>query len=62
MPTSVFWTDYVATRWYRAPELCGSFYAKYTSAIDIWCAAWLWLSIVQRNHSYCPDFLAVHVP
>ncbi|KAI3680358.1 hypothetical protein L2E82_50410 [Cichorium intybus] len=31
-----FWTDYVATRWYRAPELCGSFFSKYTPAIDIW--------------------------
>lgn len=36
MPTTVFWTDYVATRWYRAPELCGSFFAKYSPAIDIW--------------------------
>ncbi|KAJ7300022.1 hypothetical protein O6H91_Y091900 [Diphasiastrum complanatum] len=35
-PTTVFWTDYVATRWYRAPELCGSFFSKYTQAIDIW--------------------------
>ncbi|KAK4714546.1 hypothetical protein R3W88_020453 [Solanum pinnatisectum] len=35
-PTTIFWTDYVATRWYRAPELCGSFYSKYTPAIDIW--------------------------
>uniref|UniRef100_A0A6N2KLP7 mitogen-activated protein kinase n=1 Tax=Salix viminalis TaxID=40686 RepID=A0A6N2KLP7_SALVM len=35
-PTTVFWTDYVATRWYRAPELCGSFFSKYTRAIDIW--------------------------
>jgi serine/threonine protein kinase len=34
--TAVFWTDYVATRWYRAPELCGSFYARYTSAVDVW--------------------------
>ncbi|KAJ6295149.1 hypothetical protein OIU76_023118 [Salix suchowensis] len=31
-----FWKDYVATRWYRAPELCGSFFSKYTPAIDIW--------------------------
>lgn len=23
-----FGQDYVATRWYRAPELCGSFYTK----------------------------------
>ncbi|CAN6561183.1 unnamed protein product [Malus baccata var. baccata] len=35
-PTTIFWTDYVATRWYRAPELCGSFLSKYTPAIDIW--------------------------
>ncbi|XP_062232244.1 mitogen-activated protein kinase 10-like isoform X2 [Phragmites australis] len=35
-PTTVFWTDYVATRWYRAPELCGSFFSNYTPAIDVW--------------------------
>ncbi|RZC58182.1 hypothetical protein C5167_005488 [Papaver somniferum] len=35
-PSAIFWTDYVATRWYRAPELCGSFFSKYTPAIDIW--------------------------
>ncbi|MCO5585554.1 hypothetical protein L7F22_039487 [Adiantum nelumboides] len=34
--SAIFWTDYVATRWYRAPELCGSFYSKYTTAVDIW--------------------------
>ncbi|CAA2982859.1 mitogen-activated kinase 9-like [Olea europaea subsp. europaea] len=27
-PSAVFWTDYVATQWYRAPELCGSFFSK----------------------------------
>ncbi|KAF5829417.1 mitogen-activated protein kinase [Dunaliella salina] len=32
----IFWTDYVATRWYRAPELCGCFYGRYTQAVDIW--------------------------
>ncbi|GAB2284293.1 Mitogen-activated protein kinase 19 [Dionaea muscipula] len=35
-PATTLWTDYVATRWYRAPELCGSFFSKYTPAIDIW--------------------------
>ncbi|XP_042420571.1 mitogen-activated protein kinase 9-like [Zingiber officinale] len=35
-PSAIFWTDYVATRWYRAPELCGSFFSRYTPAIDIW--------------------------
>ncbi|KAJ6920363.1 hypothetical protein NC651_014069 [Populus alba x Populus x berolinensis] len=28
-PSTIFWTDYVATRWYRAPELCGSFFSKW---------------------------------
>ncbi|KAL8137579.1 hypothetical protein V2J09_003580 [Rumex salicifolius] len=35
-PSAIFWTDYVATRWYRAPELCGSFFSNYTPAIDVW--------------------------
>ncbi|KAI7747039.1 hypothetical protein M8C21_029980, partial [Ambrosia artemisiifolia] len=35
-PSAIFWTDYVATRWYRAPELCGSFFSKYTPGVDIW--------------------------
>ncbi|WVZ77975.1 hypothetical protein U9M48_025761 [Paspalum notatum var. saurae] len=35
-PLAIFWSDYVATRWYRAPELCGSFFSSYTPAIDIW--------------------------
>ncbi|KAL6888541.1 hypothetical protein ACP4OV_009567 [Aristida adscensionis] len=35
-PIAFFWTDYVASRWYRAPELCGAFLCKYTPAIDIW--------------------------
>uniref|UniRef100_A0A0A9DT79 mitogen-activated protein kinase n=1 Tax=Arundo donax TaxID=35708 RepID=A0A0A9DT79_ARUDO len=34
--SAIFWTDYVATRWYRAPELCGSFFSNYTPAVDIW--------------------------
>lgn len=32
----IFWIDYVVMRWYCALELCGSFFIKYTSAIDIW--------------------------
>lgn len=30
-----FMTEYVATRWYRAPEIMLSF-RKYTTAIDMW--------------------------
>ncbi|KAL0348788.1 UNVERIFIED_CONTAM: Mitogen-activated protein kinase [Sesamum angustifolium] len=34
-PTAIFWTDYVATRWYRAPELCGSFFSKLDLMTDL---------------------------
>ncbi|XP_057763763.1 mitogen-activated protein kinase 20-like isoform X2 [Salvia miltiorrhiza] len=45
-PTTIFWTDYVATRWYRAPELCGSFFSKYTPAIDIWSIGCIFAEVV----------------
>ncbi|XP_042002188.1 mitogen-activated protein kinase 9-like [Salvia splendens] len=45
-PSAVFWTDYVATRWYRAPELCGSFFSKYTPAIDIWSIGCIFAEMV----------------
>lgn len=35
-PDTLFWTDYVATRWYRAPELIMEDYTKYSTAIDLW--------------------------
>ncbi|KAK6127659.1 hypothetical protein DH2020_038575 [Rehmannia glutinosa] len=34
--SAISWTDYFGSRWYRAPELCGSFFSVYTPAIDIW--------------------------
>jgi serine/threonine protein kinase len=46
MPTTVFWTDYVATRWYRAPELCGSFFAKYSPAIDVWSVGCIFAEVL----------------
>ncbi|KAH7300276.1 hypothetical protein KP509_24G054100 [Ceratopteris richardii] len=45
-PTAIFWTDYVATRWYRAPELCGSFFSRYTPAIDIWSIGCIFAEIL----------------
>ncbi|KAL7103936.1 hypothetical protein ACP275_08G211900 [Erythranthe tilingii] len=45
-PTTIFWTDYVATRWYRAPELCGSFFSKYTPAIDIWSVGCIFAEVL----------------
>mmetsp|Transcript_16295 Transcript_16295/g.35225 ORF Transcript_16295/g.35225 Transcript_16295/m.35225 type:complete len:682 (+) Transcript_16295:136-2181(+) len=45
-PTTIFWTDYVATRWYRAPELCGSFFAKYSPAIDLWSVGCIFAEVL----------------
>ncbi|KAH7288446.1 hypothetical protein KP509_31G026700 [Ceratopteris richardii] len=47
--SAMFWTDYVATRWYRAPELCGSFYTKYTTAIDIWSIGCIFAEVLTRQ-------------
>ncbi|TVU33498.1 hypothetical protein EJB05_25321, partial [Eragrostis curvula] len=44
--SAIFWTDYVATRWYRAPELCGSFFSNYTPAIDIWSIGCIFAEIL----------------
>lgn len=32
----VMWTDYVTTRWYRAPELVGCFCGTFSPAVDMW--------------------------
>ena len=34
--TVALWTDYVASRWYRAPELICCYLTRYTAAIDVW--------------------------
>ncbi|KAL9269319.1 Mitogen-activated protein kinase 19-like protein [Drosera capensis] len=46
-PATTLWTDYVATRWYRAPELCGSFFSKYTPAIDIWSIGCIFAEVLM---------------
>lgn len=46
-PQTIFWTDYVATRWYRAPELCGSFFARYSPAIDVWSIGCIFAEVLQ---------------
>ncbi|KXZ56454.1 hypothetical protein GPECTOR_1g406 [Gonium pectorale] len=43
----VMWTDYVATRWYRAPELCGCFYGNYNGAVDMWSIGCIFAEILQ---------------
>ncbi|XP_076896425.1 mitogen-activated protein kinase 20-like isoform X2 [Bidens hawaiensis] len=58
-PTTLFWTDYVATRWYRAPELCGSFYSKYTPAVDIWGVGCIFAEILTGKPLF-PGRSVVH--
>ncbi|KAL9346205.1 hypothetical protein Peur_061058 [Populus x canadensis] len=58
-PTTVFWTDYVATRWYRAPELCGSFFSKYTRAIDIWSIGCIFAEVLTGKPLF-PGKSVVH--
>jgi serine/threonine protein kinase len=47
--TAVAWTDYVATRWYRAPELVGMFYGRYTCAVDMWSVGCIFAEILLRK-------------
>ncbi|CAN4098285.1 unnamed protein product [Withania somnifera] len=57
--SAIFWTDYVATRWYRAPELCGSFFSKYTPAIDIWSIGCIFAEMLTGKPLF-PGKNAVH--
>ena len=54
---TVFWTDYVATRWYRAPELLLSAYTSYSTAIDLWSAGCIFAEVVSGG---APLFPGVH--
>ncbi|XP_073060962.1 mitogen-activated protein kinase 15-like [Primulina eburnea] len=58
-PTTIFWTDYIATRWYRAPELCGSFFSKYTPAIDIWSIGCIFAEVMTGKPLF-PGKSVVH--
>ncbi|KAJ7981912.1 Mitogen-activated protein kinase [Quillaja saponaria] len=58
-PTTIFWTDYVATRWYRAPELCGSFFSKYTPAIDVWSIGCIFAEVLTGKPLF-PGKSVVH--
>ena len=47
-------SSYVATRWYRAPELLLG-YSKYTSAIDVWSAGVIFAELILRK-SFLPGY------
>ena len=48
---ATFMTEYVATRWYRAPELMLSF-SEYTFAIDIWSVGCILTEMLARRQLF----------
>lgn len=48
-PDTLFWTDYVATRWYRAPELIMDYLTKYSTAIDMWSIGCIFAEILGNG-------------
>ena len=48
---ATFMTEYVATRWYRAPELMLSF-SEYTLAIDIWSVGCIFAEMLARRQLF----------
>ena len=45
---STILTDYIATRWYRAPEVILS-WRKYTAAIDVWSVGCILAELIIRK-------------
>lgn len=53
-PDTLFWTDYVATRWYRAPELIMEDFTKYSTAIDIWSVGCIFAEMLGNGKVLFP--------
>jgi len=56
----VFWTDYVATRWYRAPELIMSYHTTYTTAIDMWSVGCIFGEMLNGGQPMFPGMNGYH--
>lgn len=48
-PDVNIWTDYVATRWYRAPELILTHKISYSTAIDIWSVGCIFAEMLGKG-------------
>ena len=48
MTSSAQLTDYIATRWYRAPEVILS-WKQYTGAIDVWSVGCILAELIRRT-------------
>lgn len=59
-PDTLFWTDYVATRWYRAPELIMENFTKYSTAIDLWSVGCIFAEMLGRGHVLFPGQNCTH--
>lgn len=53
-PDVVLWTDYVATRWYRAPELIMATSSNYTTAIDMWSIGCIFAEMLNNGRPMFP--------
>lgn len=56
---NVAWTDYVATRWYRAPELIMSHYTHYTTKIDMWSLGCILAEMFNNGKPLFPGINAI---
>lgn len=50
----VYWTDYVATRWYRAPELIMAAASNYSYAIDMWSIGCIFAEMLNSGRPMFP--------
>ena len=48
MTKSAILTDYICTRWYRAPEVILS-WKQYTAAIDVWSVGCILAELIRRK-------------
>ncbi|KAK4536838.1 hypothetical protein CDCA_CDCA10G2863 [Cyanidium caldarium] len=56
----VYWTDYVATRWYRAPELIMSYFTRYSTAIDVWSVGCIFAELLNQGRPLFPGMNGFH--
>ena len=60
-PDTLFWTDYIATRWYRAPELIMEDRSKYSTAIDMWSVGCIFAEMLGHGKVLFPGKNARHM-
>ncbi|PXF49880.1 Mitogen-activated protein kinase 14 [Gracilariopsis chorda] len=59
-PETRFWTDYVATRWYRAPELIMEYLTDYSTAIDMWSVGCIFAELLGNGKVLFPGKNSKH--